>query len=293
MKELELFLNTYMAKSTRGKYEDDIKSFLNYNNIENIEQLKEIDADDCFAWRNYLLESNTPNTIKAKLSSVSSFYNYLMSNPKYGVIMNPIAAGELRKKTKGKTNPENTTWLDKQEATNFMKCCRNARETAMCAVLCNNGLRVSELIGLELESYEKFKNERGEDCAHITIRRKGGKLQVIQFNSYVTEKIDKYLLTRKETDCPKLFVSNAGTPMTTVSIDRTIKKIAKRAGITKKVSAHSLRRTAATNMYRAGFQVKEIQNVLGHQSLGTTDIYLKGLEDCANNVFQNFVIKGE
>ena len=46
-------------------------------------------------------------------------------------------------------------------------------------------------------------------------------------------------------------------------------------------------------MYRAGFQVKEIQNVLGHQSLGTTDIYLKGLEDCANNVFQNFVIKGE
>ena len=71
------------------------------------------------------------------------------------------------------------------------------------------------------------------------------------------------------------------------------KKIAKRAGITKKISAHSLRRTAATNMYRAGFQVKEIQNVLGHQSLGTTDIYLKGLEDCANNVFQNFVIKGE
>ena len=46
-------------------------------------------------------------------------------------------------------------------------------------------------------------------------------------------------------------------------------------------------------MYGAGFDIKEIQSVLGHSSSGTTDIYLKGLDDRANHVFQNFIIKGE
>ena len=111
----------------------------------------------------------------------------------------------------------------------------------------------------------------------------------------ITNKSNIALVTKSK-DCNSIFIIDTKNKIIGnihSGWQGTIKKIAKRAGITKKISAHSLRRTAATNMYRAGFQVKEIQNVLGHQSLGTTDIYLKGLEDCANNVFQNFVIKGE
>ena len=75
--------------------------------------------------------------------------------------------------------------------------------------------------------------------------------------------------------------------MSTQSIDRTIHKIQKRAGITKDISAHSLRRTAATTMYKMGFGIKEIQDVLGHSSSGTTDIYLKGLDGSATAVTSN------
>lgn len=295
MKELERFLNTITSKGTRKAYEANINLFLEYKGIDNLEDFKKLTMDDYYEWRNYLLsdKNNTGNTIKPKLSAISSFYSYLMANPTYGVTSNPIIIGELHKKTKAQVNPENTTWLTKQEAVNFMSQCRNTRETAMCAIFLNTGLRVSEVIGLELNKYEKFPNEHGEICSHILVHRKGGKLQVVEFNPYVTEKIDNYIKERKVTDCKNLFVSNNGQPMSTQSIDRTIHKIQKRAGITKDISAHSLRRTAATTMYKMGFGIKEIQDVLGHSSSGTTDIYLKGLDGSANNVFRNFCIKGE
>lgn len=295
MKEVIKFLNTINSEGTRKAYNANINSFLDYKKIENIEDFKKLTVDDYFEWRNYLMNvlGNTGNTVKPKLSALSSFYDYLIGSQKYGITSNPIQIGGLHKKTKAQVNPENTTWLTKQEAVNFMSQCKNARETAMCAVFLNTGLRVSEVIGLELNKYEKFPNGQGEICSHILVHRKGGKLQIVEFNPYVTEKIDNYIKVRKETECKNLFVSDKGNPMSRQSIDRTIHKIQKRAGINKEISAHSLRRTAATSMYKMGFGIKEIQDVLGHSSSGTTDIYLKGLDGSANNVFRNFVIKGE
>ena len=295
MEEVRKFLNTINSEGTKKAYESSINAFLDYKNIKNIEEFKSMSVDDYFEWRNYLMieRGNTGNTVKPKLSAIGSFYDYLISSQKYGITSNPIQIGAIHKKTKSQVNPENTTWLTKQEAVNFMSQCKNPREIAMCSVFLNTGLRVSEVIGLELSKYEKFPNNKGEICSHVLVHRKGGKLQIVEFNPYVTEKIDNYLKVRKQTDCKNLFVSDCGNPMSRQSIDRTIHKIQKRAGIEKEISAHSLRRTAATNMYKMGFGIKEIQDVLGHSSSGTTDIYLKGLDGSANNIFRNFVIKGE
>lgn len=295
MEEVKKFLNTINSEGTRKAYETSINAFLDYKKITNIDDFKTMTVDDYFEWRNYLMNvlGNTGNTVKPKLSAVSSFYDYLIGSQKYGINSNPIQIGAIHKKTKAQVNPENTTWLTKQEAVNFMSQCKTPRETAMCAVFLNTGLRVSEVINLELEKYERFPNSQGEICSHILVHRKGGKLQIVEFNPYVTEKIDNYLKVRKQTDCKNLFVSDCGNPMSKQSIDRTIHKIQRKAGITKEISAHSLRRTAATNMYKMGFGIKEIQDVLGHSSSGTTDIYLKGLDGSSNNVFRNFVIKGE
>lgn len=295
MEEVKKFLNTINSEGTRRAYETSINAFLDFKKVKDIKRFKEMSTDDYFEWRNYLMDKkgNTGNTVKPKLSALSSFYDYLIRAQKYDINSNPIQTGALLKKTKAQVSPENTTWLTKQEAVNFMSQCKNPRETAMCAVFLNTGLRVSEVIGLELNKYEKFPNPQGEICSHILVHRKGGKLQIVEFNPYVTEKIDNYLKVRKETNCKNLFVSDCGNPMSRQSIDRTIHKIQKKAGITKEISAHSLRRTAATTMYKMGFGIKEIQDVLGHSSSGTTDIYLKGLDGSANNVFRNFVIKGE
>lgn len=291
MKELEAFLNTIMSKGTRRTYGKNICLFLDYMKIDSLDEFKEMDADDYYNWRNYLLEdkNNTPNSIRAKLSAISSFYTYLMSNPKYNVNSNPILSGKLHQKTKGGADPSRTTWLTEDEANRFMSVCKNVREIAICAIFLNTGLRISEVINLELDKFEVF-TENDKQLSQILITRKGGKKQWIEFNSFVTEKILNYLETRKETKCNKLFVSNKGNPMSIQSIDRTIHKLQNKAGINKNITAHSLRRTSATAMYNEGYDIKEIQGVLGHNNPGTTDIYLKGLENTANNVFKNFVL---
>lgn len=294
MKEIENWLNTVRSKGTKKTYKKNAEEFMEYKEIKKFEDFKKLDADDYYSWIDYLInkKGNTENTAKSKISALSSFYAYLLANPKYGVLTNPIINARIHNTVKATTNPERTTWLTKEEMNSFMSQCRNTREKAICGIFLNTGLRVSEVIGLELENYKHFINENNENCSNILAKRKGGKLQIIEFNPYVTKLIDNYLKIRKKTDCPNLFVSNAGNPMSVQSIDRTIHKLAKRAGINKNVSAHSLRRSAATAMYGAGFDIKEIQSVLGHSSSGTTDIYLKGLENRANHVFQNFVIKG-
>ena len=294
MKEIENWLNTVRSKGTKESYRKNIESFIEYKDIKEFDDFKKLDSDDYYNWIDFLIneKGNTENTVRAKISAISSFYAYLLANPKYGVTVNPIINAKIHSSIKATTNPERTTWLTQREMEDFMSQCRNLRERAICGIFLNTGLRVSEVIGLELDKYKHFRNDFGEVCSHALAKRKGGKLQIIEFNSYVTRLVDDYLTIRKETDCPNLFVSNAGNPMSVQSIDRTIHKLAKRAGIDKNVSAHSLRRSAATAMYGAGFDIKEIQSVLGHSSSGTTDIYLKGLDDRANHVFQNFVIKG-
>ena len=295
IKEVENWLNTVRSKGTKNSYLKSINAFFEYKKIQTFEEFKQMDVDDYYDWIDHLInkQNNTENTVRPKLSAISSFYAYLLANPKYNMTINPIVNAKIHSNVKQTTNPERTTWLTKKEMTEFMKQCKNPRETAICAIFLNTGLRVSEVINLDLDKYELFTNEDNEECSRVLAKRKGGKLQIIEFNSYVTKLINDYLKIRKETNCPKLFVSNTGNPMSIQSIDRTIHKIQKRANITKNISAHSLRRSAATAMYGAGFDIKEIQSVLGHNSSGTTDIYLKGLENRANHVFQNFVVKGE
>lgn len=295
IKEVESWLNTIRSKGTRKSYKANIETFFKYKRIKSFEDFKKLDSDDYYNWIDYLIneKGNTENTVKPKISALSSFYSYLLKNFKYGITINPIVNANIHSNIKATVNPERTTWLTTKEMNDFMKQCKNPRETAICAIFLNTGLRVSEVINLDLNKYEKFVNGEGEKCSRILAKRKGGKLQIIEFNSYVTSLIDSYLETRKETNHNNLFVSNKGNPMSTQSIDRTIHKIQKKANINRNISAHSLRRSAATAMYGAGFDIKEIQSVLGHSSSGTTDMYLKGLEDKASHVFQNFVVKGE
>ena len=138
----------------------------------------------------------------------------------------------------------------------------------MIMLLLNNGLRVSELINLEFEDYDK-------DNQTITITRKGGLRKTIPISNEVNYAISKYLIYRKNTGCTKLFVSNGGNKMSTNSIDRTIKKLKNKANIETNISAHSLRRTLATDLHKSGYDIKEIKDVLGHKSINTTAIYIK------------------
>lgn len=289
---LEHFINTKRSEGTKERYKSNLEELFSYKDIKTIDDFKKLNIDDYYDWKNYLLKNNiSENSIRPRLSAVSSFYEFLIQRKSYGVTENVMAESDLYKTTKKIVNPEHTTWLTEEETRDFLMQCRNKRELAICAIFLNTGIRVSELINLTLDTFTLFNDEKGEEVSTIIATRKGGKIQEIYFNSFVTKCIKDYVSKdRKPTELNYLFVSNTGKKMSTQSIDTTIKKLKNRAGITRPISAHSLRRSAATNMYNHGFGIDEIQDVLGHSNPGTTQIYLKEIQDKSRNVFRNYKV---
>ena len=291
MKELDLFLNTRRTVNTRKSYKRHLEELFEFKDIETIEDFAKLNIDDFYEWKNHLLDIGVAeNSIRPKLSAISKFYEFLMKRPQFNINKNIIKDSDMYENTKKIVNPAHTTWLQSYEIDSFLMECRNPRELAICVTLLNTGLRISELINLELDSLTLFKNENNDTVSTVTVTRKGGKMQEIYFNELVTDCVLKYLKVRKDTQCKNLFVSNTGNPMSTQSIDTTIKKLKNRAGIKKSISAHSLRRSAATNMDNDGFTIDEIQSALGHSSPSTTQIYLKEVHNKAENVFKKFTI---
>ena len=290
-KELKVFLNTKRSLGTRERYEKNLKELFDFKSIETLEDFKKLTIDDFYEWKNYLLDNGvSENSIRPKLSAISSFYTFLTRRPQYHVHRNVILNSDLFETTKKIVNPMHTTWLTEDESRLFLSKCSNSRELAICTLLLNTGIRISELINLKKDTLVMFNDEHGEEVSTIIVERKGGKIQELYLNSIVTRCIKEYLKVRKETDLDYLFISNGGKKMSTQSIDTTIKKIKNKAGITKNISAHSLRRSAATAMYNNGYQIDEIQDVLGHSNSETTMIYLKNRQNKSRNVFRNYKI---
>jgi integrase/recombinase XerD len=291
---IKRFIRTLRSENTKKNYERYIKEFCEYKKISTFEDFKEIDIDDYYDWKEYLQKEkhNSENTLRPKLISISSFYEYLCSIPKYEINVNPISKSNMLKNIKKTRNPERITWLTSKERTDFLNYCNSPREKAMFAIFCNTAIRVTELIDLDLNKYVRYTNKEGKPSSYIVFTRKGGKRQTLYLNPYVTKAIEEYLPYRKESEYSNLFISNSGKPMTTVCIDRTIKKIAKRAGINKNISAHSFRRTVATDMHKEGVDLLTIQHALGHSSPNTTQLYIQDTENDMENIMMNYVVKG-
>lgn len=290
---IKRFIRTLRSDNTKKSYEKYIKDFCSYKNINSFEEFKKMDIDDYYDWKEYLQteKNNSESSLRPKFISISSFYEYLCSVPKYNININPISKSNMLKKIKKTRNPERITWLTNKERTDFLNNCNSLREKAMFAIFCNTAIRVTELINLDLNKYVRYTNKNGEKSSYIIFTRKGGKKQTLYFNPYVTEAIENYLPHRKQSKYSNLFISNSGKPMTTVCIDRTIKKIARKANINKNISAHSFRRTVATDMHKEGIDLLTIQQTLGHSNPNTTQLYIQDTENDMENVMMNYIVK--
>ncbi len=147
------------------------------------------------------------------------------------------------------------------------------RDRAILEALFSTGLRVSELSNLQIEQVNLKRDE-------FTVRGKGDKPRVVFLSDSAKVAIKDYLEKRIDTS-PFMFVSHdraksgrkdAG-PITPRSIQRLVEKYSKAAGITKKVTPHTLRHSFATDLLQAGADIRSVQSMLGHASITTTQIY--------------------
>ncbi|MDI6642239.1 MAG: tyrosine-type recombinase/integrase, partial [Elusimicrobiota bacterium] len=142
------------------------------------------------------------------------------------------------------------------------------RYKAMLELLYATGLRVSEIVNLQLENIDL-------DVGYVRVLGKGGKERIVPIGRRAKYAIEKYLQLRlkKYPQAKEVFVSKFKKKLSRIEFWEQIKKYARQAGIIKKVSPHSLRHAFATHLLQAGADLRTLQEMLGHASISSTQIY--------------------
>lgn len=153
------------------------------------------------------------------------------------------------------------------------------RDQAMIELLYSSGARVSELIGINVSDLNLVESD-GELITTVKLRGKGGKERIVPLGSFATRAIDNYkvrirpfLASKNILTHSTLFLNSRGGPITRQSVWAIVLKAAQAAGISEKVSPHVFRHSYATHLLDGGADVRVVQELLGHASVTTTQIY--------------------
>jgi integrase/recombinase XerD len=207
-----------------------------------------------------------------KLSAVRSFYNFLIGE---GVIAMNTALQIDRQKVHSKERVP----LSLDEMLRLVETIEEqappayrTRNAAMIHIMCHCGLRVTEVLSLNLGQVDL------ENYLFLDVVAKGGKQLAVVFNDVVAEALTKYLADRARlaegTKDNALFLSDRGKRISVRAVQDVVKTYAKLAGISRSVSPHILRHSAATQLAELGIPIRVIQEICGHASVTTTERYV-------------------
>ena len=148
------------------------------------------------------------------------------------------------------------------------------RESAILELLYGTGARISEIVALNINDVVKFD---GGEVSSLRLSGKGGKVRVVPVGRYAREALDQYLVRVRPrlvaADREALFLNDRGGRLSRQSMWKMVAEAAKRANISVDVSPHSLRHSYATHLLDGGADVRVVQELLGHSSVTTTQIY--------------------
>ncbi|MGN0092553.1 MAG: site-specific tyrosine recombinase/integron integrase [Alistipes sp.] len=216
----------------------------------------------------HLFDNNREKSTQARmLSGIKSFYNYLLLND---VIETSPTEFILSPKC-GRHLPDTLSVEEIDRIINSIdpQTVKGRRDRAILELLYSCGLRVSELTALRL--CDLFFGE-----GYIRVEGKGDKQRLVPIGNTARERICIYLDDRKEKHWGSkeiVFLNNRGRALTRVMIFQIIRQACLRAGIVKSVSPHTFRHSFATHLLAGGAGIRQVQEMLGHESIATTEIY--------------------
>lgn len=235
--------------------------------------VKSIKSEDIYDYMIHVAmdRSNQASARARKLVSIRSFFAHLKKDK----IISENPAADISSPTVKQALPKYLT-LDEsqrllQAITSDKESTNKERDYAMIVLFLNCGMRLSELVGINLQdvNFEESK---------LTVTGKGNKQRTIYLNSMCIEALNKYLKIRRGIACKDpnaLFVSRNNNRISNKTVQWTVQKYLKLAGLDGKgLSTHKLRHTAATLMYGTGeVDIRVLKDILGHEQLNTTQIY--------------------
>ncbi len=236
-----------------------------------LEFIKSITLSDVYEYLNYTMSEreNNAKTRARKVSSLRSFYKYLTT--KANVLEeNPIQ--ELEIPALKKSLPKYLSLEQSLELLSHVDSSSPKRDYCMITLFLNCGIRLSELVGLNLSSVHFAAKT-------MTVLGKGNKERLLYLNNACIRSLEEYLKERSQIKSIKdknaLFLSSRGTRITARRVQQIIQRSLEQAGLAGQgFSTHKLRHTAATLLYQqGGVDIRVLQQMLGHVNLGTTEIY--------------------
>jgi integrase/recombinase XerC len=236
-------------------------------------EIEKVDRIDIRKYLSFLHRKNRKSSIARKISTLRSFYKYLVReqvipfNPAKGV-----STPKVEKTLPSTLTVDEAFRLVESPRTISKKSSEGSKEKglrdrAILELLYSSGLRVSELVGLN-------SNQLDLDLGIVKVMGKGRKERIVPVGAKAIEALVAYLKERGilGEDEP-IFINSLGGRLTARSVGRLMKRYSRHSGIFRKVSPHSLRHTFATHLLDAGADIREIQEMLGHSSLSTTQRY--------------------
>lgn len=221
----------------------------------------------------------TNSTIAKKLSTIKTFYRWLVSEE---LLLRSVAE-RIKTPRQEKRLPKAMTVVDLEK---IRDVCKTTRERALVEVFYSTGCRLSELAGMKTESINWANGS-------LPVIGKGNKERIVYLNSKAIFQLEKYLEERKieEDDCEYLFSTNIRPykKMSNNAIQRAIKKIASRVETSTQVTCHTFRRTTATLAIENGIELGDLQQILGHSSPSTTVRYIMVSEERKRNAHKKYI----
>lgn len=213
--------------------------------------------------------SRRPASIARKISALRGFYKFLQEQQV--VKSNPFEGTRAPKLARYRPD-----YLSVDEVTRILAQPdigkpKGIRDSAILEMLYGSGMRISELINLKISSIY-------DEVGFIKITGKGNKERLVPYGQYARKAVEIYLTEvreplRKKVESEILFLSNRFTSFSRVGIWKIIRFYATKAGIAKRVTPHTFRHSFATHMIDGGADLRTVQELLGHSSITTTQIY--------------------
>lgn len=277
--ELDYLLNHYitilraergLAANTLAAYRRDLGKFQLYCKQRNLQDPQELTTQSVLGFLEFLREQDlSPTSVARCMAAIRGFCRFLTMEMGLPDVLAqiPRSPKQWLKLPKTLTETEITRLLDLPPGDGP----EELRDVAMVELLYATGLRVSELINVDLA---KVNVEVG----HVLATGKRDKQRVVPMGEAARKRIEQYCqearpLLLKENNASALFVTRRGTAMTRQSFWTILRRRALRAGITKRISPHMLRHSFATHLLDHGADLRAVQMMLGHADIATTQIY--------------------
>jgi integrase/recombinase XerC len=218
----------------------------------------------------YLAESNySPATMARKIATLRSFYKWLEKNN--SIDSNPMTLIRTPRQKKRLPKAIGVEQVEKLLSAPNDKTLLGARDRAIMETLYSTGIRVSELVGINFGDID----ETGQA---IVIRGKGRKERIVPLGTHAMAAVSHYLGVLSKNNIPNesedpLFINKHETRLSTRSVRRKVSKYLEQVGLDPSISPHTLRHSFATHLLDNGADLRSVQELLGHQSLSTTQVY--------------------